>query len=300
VKSEMDKENKSPDDEIDFRCRRYKLPPEAFALRPDGPPPPPRDVVERDVWREIVWTPDDVSIRTSDDYGTELKAMTQLWGSVIDMCNKMDDPLFHAALDIADALQACTFNALCGYYRVAASCLRAGVECTVAGAYLQMEKDKAEAVRWQRGEVEIRFGAACDTLGSNAKVRVLEDYLRQEMDFSVFQQRTPHTDAGWARYLFSELSNFAHGRPTHSEGALWEGSNGPVFVPASFGRIYAHFLDTCALLYVLAKLGRPAMKAPAASHWIFNSRNVRPSLVSVCSFECLWGKGTYTKNVSSG
>ena len=117
------------------------------------------------------------------------------------------------------------------------------------------------------------------------------DHLKKEMEYSVFQPRSAAADAGWARYLFSELSNFAHGRPTHSEGALWEGSTGPVFVPASFGRVYAHYLDTCALLYVLAKLGRPEMTTPPECQWIFKSRNVHPSLVSVCCFEYLWGKG---------
>jgi hypothetical protein len=277
-------------DSGDFRFKRYKLPPEAFALRPEGLVPPPRDVVNEEVWLEIVTLPDDVSIRTSDDFGTEMKAMTQLWGSIIEMCNKTDDALFHAVLDVADALQACMFNAICGYYRVAASCLRAAIEYTVIGTYLQMEKDKAEALRWQRGEVEIKFGAACDRLSGNPQVKMLEEHLKKKMNYSIFQQRRSGTDAGLARYLFSELSNFAHGRPTHSEGILWEGSNGPIFVPRSFGRVYAHFLDVCCLFYVLAKLGRPEMAVPSASHWIFKSRNVHPSQVSIYCFEYLWDK----------
>lgn len=275
----------------DFRYRRFKLPPEAFALRPDGPIPPPRDVVNEAAWREIVTLPDDVSIRTSDDFGTELKAMGQLWGSVIEMCNTTDDPLFHTVLYIADSLQACMFNALCGFYRVAASCLRAGIEYSVAGTYLQMERSKADAQRWQKGDLEIMFDTACRKLSGNVQVRMLEDYLSKEMQYSIFKQRNKKTDPGWARALFSELSNFVHGRPTYSEGDLWEGSNGPIFISASFGRIYAHYLDVCALFYTLAKLCRPEMTLPSESHWLFKSRNIHPSKVSVYCFEYLWGKG---------
>jgi hypothetical protein len=277
----------------DFRYMRFKLPPEAFALRPEGPITPPRDIVEEKVWHEIVWTPDDVSIRTSDDFGTELKAMTQLWGSVVEMCNQNNDALFHAVLDIADSLQACIFNALCGFYRVAASCLRAGIEYSVAGTYLQMERNKADALRWQKGELEIKFYEACSKLNGNSKVKMLEDFLKKEMKYTIFQQgnKNKKIDAGWARDLFSELSNFVHGRPPYSEGALWEGSNGPVFIRSSFGRVYAHYLDVCALFYVLVKLCRSEIPLPSESHWLFKSRNIHPSKVSVYCFEYLWGRG---------
>ena len=50
----------------DFRNKRYKLPPEAFAIGPDGPDPEPKDIIEHDIWQGIIFLPDDVSIRTSD------------------------------------------------------------------------------------------------------------------------------------------------------------------------------------------------------------------------------------------
>jgi hypothetical protein len=64
--------------EGDFRYRRFRLPPEAFAIHPEGPELEPRDVIEEEVWRSVVVLPDDVSIRTTDDYGTEIKAMNEL------------------------------------------------------------------------------------------------------------------------------------------------------------------------------------------------------------------------------
>jgi hypothetical protein len=273
----------------DFRSKRSKLPPDAFALHPDGPEPPPRDIVKEDIWQEITSLPDDVSIRTSDDYGTELKAMIELWGSAIDMCTETGDAWFMSSLDIADSLHACIFNSICGFYRVAASCLRATIDVLIAGTYLQLEGTMEDVRHWQKGEMEIKFGAACDSISKNKRVKSLETYLKTKMKYSIFHQKTSTNNPGWARALYGELSNSAHDRPTHSEGSFWEGSNGPIFVPDSFGRIYAHYLDVCGLLYVLAKLSRPNLVLPTPSKWLFDSRNVRPSKVVAFSFEFLWG-----------
>lgn len=273
----------------DFRYSRYKLPPEAFAFRPEGPEPPPRDVIEKEVWRNIVSLPDDVSIRTSNDYGTQLKAMNDLWFSVIEMCSpETQDAWHYTLLDMAEGLQASTFNALCGYYRVAASCLRATLENIIAGVYLQLERSTEDAVRWQKGELEIKFGFGCDQLLRNSQIQGIESHLEKEMKYSIFRQRQQGVEPGWARWLFGELSKYTHANPTHSEGSLWEGSNGPIFIHSSFRRIYAHYLDVCALLYVGGKLCRPYLKVPGPSKWLSQSPKIHPSLVSVCCFEYLW------------
>ena len=266
------------------------MPPEAFAIHPSGPEPPPRDPVEREVWQGIMALPDDVSMRTSDDYGTELKAMSELWGSLIDMCAETDDAWFRTCLYMADGLQVCTFNSVCGYYGISASSLRGTMEAMIAGTYFQLEETDQAAVRWQNGDYDLKFGFACDRLYQNNKIADIEAYLDVQMNYSIFRQKTPNADPGWARNLYSELSNFAHNRPTHSEGSLWEGSNGPVFVPASFGRVYAYYLDVCALLYVLAKICRPQMKAPDAAKWVFVSNHIRPSQVAIHAFEYVWGR----------
>ena len=49
----------------DFRFKRYKLPPEAFAIGP-GKEPEPTDMVDEETWRNLVWLTDDVSLRTID------------------------------------------------------------------------------------------------------------------------------------------------------------------------------------------------------------------------------------------
>jgi hypothetical protein len=273
----------------EFRTIRAKLPPEAFAVHPDGPPPPPRDLIEPHVWQEVISLPDDVALRTSDDYGTEIKAMLELWGSVIEMCSETGDAWFRTCLYMADGLQACTFNALCGYYGVGASSLRGTMEALIAGVFFQLEETEQAAVRWQNGDYDIKFGSACDRLMGNARMAGLESHLHSRMKYSIFNQKTSNVDPGWARFLYSELSDYSHSRPTHSEGALWEGSNGPVFVPKSFGRVYAYYVSVCALLYVLVKICRPYMKLPEATKWLFKSKHVTPAQVAVESFEYVWG-----------
>jgi len=62
-------------DPNDFRTTRYRLPPDAFALGPEGPDSPPQDLVEEEIWMSIIFLPDDVSLQTSDDHGAELRAM---------------------------------------------------------------------------------------------------------------------------------------------------------------------------------------------------------------------------------
>ena len=86
----------------DFRCVRKKLPPEAFAYA-EGPDLPPQDLIEEDIWNSIISLPDDVSLRTSDDHGTELKFMHGLWSSIIESVGDTEDIMWHSLLDVADA-----------------------------------------------------------------------------------------------------------------------------------------------------------------------------------------------------
>jgi hypothetical protein len=273
----------------DFRTTRAKLPPEAFAIHPAGPEPPARDVVDKEVWQSIMALPDDVALRTSDDYGTEIRAMWELWGSLIDMSTETEDAWFRTCLYMADGLQSCTFNALCGYYGIAASALRGTMEALIAGVFFQLIETVQAAVQWQDGKYDLRFGLACDRLMTEKTIMALETQLIAQTGQAIFQQKSIDKDPGWARRLYSELSNFSHSRPTHSEGSMWEGSNGPIFVPQSFGRVVAHYIDVCALLYVLVKVCRPNMQLPKESKWLFALEHVMPSQIGAEAFRNVWG-----------
>jgi hypothetical protein len=272
----------------DFRSERSKLPAEAFAYAP-GPELPPQDLIEEDLWREIISLPDDVMLRTSDHHGSELKAMNDIWGDWIESLGDEQDIVWNTMLDSADELQACTFNSLCGYYRVAASCLRNVLELSVIGTYFQLSSKNVEFDKWKRGEYEAKFGNACDYLIDHPSSKELDDHIGSRLDFSMFAKKPKNS---WAGGLFRKLSDFVHSRPTRSAGIMWEGSNGPIYVTKSFGEIYALYLDTAALSYVLVKLARPKFGLPKAVKYIFGSRKVRPSKVATYAFEFLWPRNT--------
>ena len=131
------------------------------------------------------------------------------------------------------------------------------------------------------------FGEACDLLRCHPRVKQLENYLNSKMKYSIFGQRSLDKPGGWARKLYSELSEFVHSRPTSTAVDMWQGSNGPIYVPASFRRVYALYLDTVALSYALVKLARPEFKYPNTKH-LFHSAHVLPSKVAVFTYKFLW------------
>lgn len=98
------------------------------------------------------------------------------------------------------------------------------------------------------------------------------------------QVRGEKRTRAWARKLYSELSSFIHSRPTHPSGMMWKGNNGPIYVPDSLGRVYALYLESVALGYVLVKLARPSFELPEATRYLLGSSHVRPSKVAVYAY----------------
>jgi len=274
----------------DFRSTRIKLPPDAFVYAV-GPDLPPQDLIEEDVWSSIMSLPDDVSIRTSDDHGTELKYMHGLWGSLIEISGEQKDVLCHSLLDVADESMACIVNSMVGFYRVAASCLRNALEITIHGAYYQRCKTLSEYLTWRTSDNEIHFGAACDDLNKLPDIESINDFLYNKMKDTLFDHKNSRYQGysgGWVIKLYSELSDYVHSRPSHSHVETWNGSTGPIYVSKSFGQVSSLFCDTLALIYVLIKLARPEFRLPDQTEYIYKFPNIKPSKVSVYSYEYLW------------
>ena len=274
----------------DFRSTREKLPPEAFAYGPEGSDPAPTDLVDVKTWNSVTSLPDDVSIRTSDYHGSELRTMNQLWGSFIEPPDADQDAMFHTMLDVADELQACVYNSLCGYYRVASSCLRNALELNTIEAYLQLCCTQSDVEQWIKGDRRITFGEACDHLRGHATIQLLESFVKSKMDYTIFGQKQTGKEEGWARKTYSRLSEFTHARPTATMARMWGGSNGPVYVSFSFGTVYALYLETAAISWVLLKLARPKFELPPTASHLFHSKNVRSAKVAIYSYEFLWGR----------
>jgi hypothetical protein len=63
----------------DFRARRYMLEKDDFAVA-SGEYSGATNLIDEYTWKSIVVLPDDVSIRTSDKYGSQLQQMWEYWG----------------------------------------------------------------------------------------------------------------------------------------------------------------------------------------------------------------------------
>ena len=143
-------------DPSDFRAFRLVLEPDDFALGSDQPDPPPSDLVDKETWESMVSLPDDVSVRTSNYFGSTLAKLWSYW----DQWNCLNGalqatvaaathcPMAQVACDVADDLQASIFCALTGYYRAAFSCLRMVVEQMPIALQLELTGDAALFKGW--------------------------------------------------------------------------------------------------------------------------------------------------------
>lgn len=280
---------KKKSDQESFRTKRCRLPPEMFAIGYDIPESPPLDPIEERIWHSIISFPDDVSIRTSDNHGTQLKAMYELWESWVYSIGKKD-VIHDFIIYSSDEFQASIFNSMHGFYRVSASCLRTALEVAALGCCFQLGvKLKKELKDWQNGEIA-DFSDARKKIRISHRVTPLEEYLKKRINNSVFGKK------GWTSRLHRELSRFIHLTPEYSLSAMWDFSNGPIYVPETFRKLLALYFETFSLSYIFVKLARPHMRLPQASKYIF-ARNmcedvvgVRPTKVALYSYQFLWKK----------
>jgi hypothetical protein len=220
----------------DFRANRLMLDDSDFAIAP-GDYPGPTNLIQKATWTSIVSLPDDVSIRTSDQYGPQLEQMWEywsMWGRTVLAIQELrsdpaESPTAVAACDAADEFQAATYCALVGYYRVAFSCLRNVLEQITIGTRLTLSTDAKSFADWRNGDERIGFGWAADTITKNPKVRALEEQFKATVADSLFAQ----APKGVARRLFAQLSKYTHGAAGFTD-ADFRNSNGPVFVPETF------------------------------------------------------------------
>ncbi len=89
----------------DFRAVRIVLEDSAFALAPEEPSSP-LDLIEKEVWQDIMTLPDDVAIRTSNDHGRVLRLLQEMWEVWIEAATGSEGPIRDGILDAADEFQA--------------------------------------------------------------------------------------------------------------------------------------------------------------------------------------------------
>ncbi len=237
----------------DFRARRWVLEPDDYALVEGEEETPPTDLISPETWHALVNLPDDIAIRISNHHGSLLAKLYGLWGDWIDAIGDEQDALSPAMLDAADCFNSSTFDFLHGSYRSSISNLRTALELVSIGALGNANPKNQAYVRWNEagGEIPL-FGCL--------------RYLR----------KTPAGRAarfiegnGIVEQLYRSLCDFAHSKPSASDGVMWEGT-GPVYNNNAIRLTASLHLDTYASCYLMVKLGRPEFSVPDASRFLFD------------------------------
>ncbi len=271
----------------DFRSRRRVLLKSDFAVA-NGPERLPSDKIETEVWQNIVTLPDDVAIRTSNHHGKTLKQLENLntaWLFSMRMPPHRER-MSPVMLDVHDEMKASLYNCLVGYYRFSAGGMRNVLELSAIGCWAQVCGKKQEFRGWRKGKIELSIGKACDGLISGASS--LESHLKSTVSDTLFAQKDSQAkgiaaQGGYVRRIFSGISDYAHSRPKHTDGDLWE-SNGPIYVKSAFNHIaWIHF-ETFAIAYVLALLARPKMRISPVIRELFADSNRVKSKVTRAAF----------------
>jgi hypothetical protein len=106
----------------DFRAVRIVLEPSDFAIGSEHPDPPPKDLISEKTWNHLVGLPDDVAIRTSNDFGSILKEVSEFQSELVNVSLAMQElvsqagskveesPICHVLLVTSDELAASIYN----------------------------------------------------------------------------------------------------------------------------------------------------------------------------------------------
>lgn len=241
----------------DFRAVRVVLKPSDFALGDKSPDPPPTQLIGKKTWSHITTLPDDVSIRTSNHHGCQLKNLYHLNFDYIKAIPieqiEKHNPIYEKMLDAYDEFQAALYFSLCGWYRQSFGCLRNIVELVTIGAYYNITGDPSYK-DWRKGECELGFGKACDKLIKNPKVPI-------QVSNSLFAQKKAGSSGGWARCLYSKLCNYAHSRPGYTNPDMVQ-SNGPVYNGEIFLKTVKMQIKVYLYCYLVVKFADSNFRMP--------------------------------------
>jgi hypothetical protein len=251
----------------DFRARRQVLEPDDYGL--PGEPGAGTHLISPEAWAAIWNLPDTVAIDTSNVFGSvlgEAHALSSAWTRFYEplgLLEKTASPLALVALQSWDAFESSILCATVGYYRLAFMALRSVVENMCIALELELAADAATFRSWQSGaENDVKFGWAADRLSKRPNLKTVDAAVLASTGNDLFRQKHPPVPGGHARRFFDLLSKFAHASPGHTDGDLWDGSNGPVFVPKTFSAWIDAYFATWAFALVLLRVGRPDAKLP--------------------------------------
>ncbi len=270
----------------DFRAQRMVLEPDDFALTDGKPDPAPTDLVSSEVWHGIMDLADDVAIRTTSHQGSRIKLLYELWGAWIET-TPSDCIVGYAMMDCSDDFAASIISMLHGFYRQAIGTLRSALETMMFACFCELTPDRKTWKAWESGKEEISFGQIRHRLGQVSTVKALEDRAKTAISRTMFADKNRHDSGGWATSLHSHLSNFIHARGNSSNARIWE-SNGPIYSAQGMKISYHSYLETYAILLLLAKIAHPSLAMPHEAEVLFpydsRRRYLRPRDRKLCGF----------------
>lgn len=245
----------------DFRARREILRPSDFAIGPRKQVKP-TDLITRDDWRQLTILPDDVAVRTSNHNGTQLYHLVGLQAEWLDAVgDDTSEFLYTPILDAANEFEAASFDALHGYYRQALAGLRSACDSVSIAAACQVTQDTTRYSFWRVGTIRLTYGWACDTLGADTKIKLLESHMHAKLHDSIFAQKKGSFSGGWARRCFDNLSEYVHARPRFTNISMWA-SNGPIYDYMAFSKFVQLFVESTLLCHFLVAIARAQYSLP--------------------------------------
>lgn len=236
----------------DFRAVRKILEPDDFLLSDGRADPPPTDLIDEDTWHHIMTLPGDVAITTTGYQGSRVSLMCDLnseWISAIPRTGITG----HAMYAIWNNLEACIFNTVHGYYKTALATLRMALETSVIGARCALAQDHKRWAHWSDG-AEFRFGGACNEAFQLPVAKAREVIAISLTGVGIFSGGQRKNGDAWARSLYGRLCAYSHARGDTTDSQIWQ-SNGPVYSARGMKLCYDTFLETYAIMLLLAKWG---------------------------------------------
>ncbi len=227
----------------DHRARRFHLTAEDYGLH-EEPEYQPSGHIKREVWKSLVTLPDNVALRTTDNYSRSVETLHRLVWSWLDIHDELPNrtPMQMQSMSVLECFDGAVFNAVHGWYRIAGIMLRCAFEDMLIGLFYQHQK-----ARWPEYK---------EVVSGKRRSPGRKDMDRQLLTF------VPSALLSQANALYQdELSAYMH---RISENQIWQ-SNGPNFTPealdvwiAQCGRAYKMLCDLIECAEPGSKVGKIA------------------------------------------
>lgn len=212
----------------DHRAVRKYLTADDYGLH-EGAEYVPKGVISPESWASLTNLPDNAALMTTDGYSNAIGTMQQMVNAWLDIHDAMPkgSPMRSQTLAAYECFEGAIFNAVHGWYRLAGIAIRNTVEDVIIGLYYQHQPGSAADFE------------AVTTGKKRSPRRVIVDSILQH-------HGAPPELLREINLLYQdELSIYVH---RMSDGELWDGSNGPIFVPEQLNVLIEQYERSFRLL----------------------------------------------------